>query len=54
LPEFREGEEFMPSVCEVREGETTRPALLTEADLVNLMDKNGIGAHLSFSFVASS
>ena len=43
LPEFTLNEEFMPSVCELREGETTRPSLLTEADLVGLMDKNGIG-----------
>lgn len=33
----------MPSVCEMLEGQTTRPNLLTEADLVSLMDKNGIG-----------
>ncbi|KZS99267.1 prokaryotic type I DNA topoisomerase [Sistotremastrum niveocremeum HHB9708] len=43
LPDFVEGEEFVPSVCELRDGQTTRPALLTEADLVGLMDKNGIG-----------
>ena len=43
LPDFHQGETFMPSVCELREGQTTRPSLLTEADLVNLMDKNGIG-----------
>lgn len=43
LPNFEEGEQFMPTVCELREGETTRPHLLTEADLVGLMDKNGIG-----------
>jgi DNA topoisomerase IA len=43
IPGFNEGEQFMPSVCELREGLTTRPALLTEADLVGLMDKNGIG-----------
>lgn len=43
VPDFRVGEKFMPSVCELREGQTTRPNLLTEADLVNLMDKNGIG-----------
>ena len=43
LPEFEEGEEFMPSVCELKEGQTSRPNLLTEADLVTLMDKNGIG-----------
>ena len=43
LPHFEEGEEFMPSICELREGQTTKPNLLTEADLVTLMDKNGIG-----------
>uniref|UniRef100_A0A0W0EWV8 DNA topoisomerase n=1 Tax=Moniliophthora roreri TaxID=221103 RepID=A0A0W0EWV8_MONRR len=43
LPDFEEGQEFQPSVCELRHGETSRPSLLTEADLVSLMDKNGIG-----------
>ena len=43
LPNFEEGERFRPTICEIRRGETTRPNLLTEADLVTLMDKNGIG-----------
>ncbi|KAI0339862.1 prokaryotic type I DNA topoisomerase [Trametopsis cervina] len=43
LPNFAEGQTFMPSVCELKEGQTSRPTLLTEADLVTLMDKNGIG-----------
>ncbi|KAG9045134.1 DNA topoisomerase [Tulasnella sp. UAMH 9824] len=43
LPDFEEGQEFMPSVCELRDGQTSQPNLLTEADLVGLMDKNGIG-----------
>ncbi|KAI0313920.1 DNA topoisomerase [Amylostereum chailletii] len=43
LPDFQEGEEFVPSICELREGQTSKPSLLTEADLVGLMDKNGIG-----------
>lgn len=38
-----EGEEYHPSEVELRDGQTTKPNLLTEADLVNLMDKNGIG-----------
>ena len=47
LPNFEEGEEFMPSICELKEGQTSRPSLLTEADLVTLMDKNGIGMFLT-------
>ncbi|WWC86943.1 uncharacterized protein L201_001823 [Kwoniella dendrophila CBS 6074] len=43
LPDFQDGETFMPSVIELKEGSTSRPNLLTEADLVGLMDKNGIG-----------
>ncbi|KAG8891714.1 DNA topoisomerase [Tulasnella sp. 408] len=43
LPDFEEGQEFMPGVCELRDGQTSQPNLLTEADLVGLMDKNGIG-----------
>jgi DNA topoisomerase IA len=45
VPEFEEAEEFMPTVCELRDGATTKPSLLTDADLVTLMDKNGIGEH---------
>lgn len=51
LPNFEEDEEFMPSVCELKEGQTTRPSLLTEADLVSLMDKNGIGNLLRLKIV---
>lgn len=43
IPNFRDGEEFEPTSCEIKEGKTTPPSLLTEADLVALMDKNGIG-----------
>lgn len=43
LPPFREGERFMPSVCEMKDGRTSAPSYLTEADLVGLMDNNGIG-----------
>ena len=43
VPDFQRDEQFMPSVLEVRDGKTSRPNLLTEADLVGLMDKNGIG-----------
>jgi DNA topoisomerase-3 len=43
LPDFQDGEQFMPDKLELKEGQTSRPNLLTEADLVGLMDKNGIG-----------
>jgi DNA topoisomerase IA len=46
IPDFEEGEEFTPTVCELKEGETSSPSYLTEADLVTLMDKNGIGTSL--------
>lgn len=43
LPEFQVNERFQPDELDLREGRTTQPSLLTEADLVSLMDKNGIG-----------
>ncbi|KAE8539089.1 hypothetical protein D1P53_005460 [Cryptococcus gattii VGV] len=43
LPNFEEEEVFIPDVVDLKEGTTSRPSLLTEADLVGLMDKNGIG-----------
>ena len=49
LPNFQEGETFVPTVCELREGKTSKPTLLTEADLVTIMDKNGIGTLSDYS-----
>jgi DNA topoisomerase-3 len=43
IGKYEQGEIFVPSVCELREGQTTAPTCLTEADLITLMDKNGIG-----------
>ncbi|GAA5844939.1 hypothetical protein JCM3766R1_000338 [Sporobolomyces carnicolor] len=43
LPDFQVGEQFEPDELELKQGTTTQPNLLTEADLVSLMDKNGIG-----------
>lgn len=48
IPDFRFGEQFVPSICELKEGHTTAPSLLTEADLVTLMDQNGVGKLVSF------
>jgi DNA topoisomerase IA len=46
IPNFQEGAQFVPTVCEIKDGQTSSPSLLTEADLVTLMDKNGIGMFL--------
>ena len=40
---FVVGETFVPTECRLDEGHTSKPSLLTEADLVSLMDENGIG-----------
>eukprot|EP00158_Paraphelidium_tribonemae_P008484 Partr_v1_DN28587_c0_g1_i5_m73504 putative DNA Topoisomerase len=40
---FTVGEQFLPTSCEMREGRTTPPSLLTEAALIATMDVNGIG-----------
>ena len=43
LPSFTPNQEFKPSKLAMTEGQTTPPKHLTEADLISLMDKNGIG-----------
>ncbi|KAI8811291.1 DNA topoisomerase [Cladochytrium replicatum] len=43
IPEFQEGEHLAPIELEMKNGHTTAPQLLTEADLINIMDKSGIG-----------
>ena len=43
IPDFAVGETFTPTECELKTGSTTAPSLLTEADLVGIMDQNGIG-----------
>nr|XP_002732450.2 PREDICTED: DNA topoisomerase 3-alpha-like [Saccoglossus kowalevskii] len=43
IPRFQQGEEFQPTAIEMVDGETTAPPLLTEADLISLMEKHGIG-----------
>lgn len=42
IPPYAEQQRFLPT-CSIKQGTTTAPSLLTEADLVSLMDKNGIG-----------
>ncbi|XP_068762622.1 DNA topoisomerase 3-alpha-like isoform X2 [Montipora capricornis] len=43
IPVYNQGEEFQPSSIEMLDGETKPPPLLTEADLIGLMEKHGIG-----------
>ncbi|XP_022093607.1 DNA topoisomerase 3-alpha-like [Acanthaster planci] len=43
IPVFEQGQTFRPRAIEMAEGETSPPALLTEADLIALMEKHGIG-----------
>ena len=42
LPKFTEGQTFKPQLS-MPEGKTQPPSYLTEADLIDKMDKNGIG-----------
>ncbi|XP_063235537.1 DNA topoisomerase 3-alpha isoform X2 [Bacillus rossius redtenbacheri] len=40
---YRQGQTFEPTSIEMTDGNTTAPNLLTEADLIALMEKHGIG-----------
>jgi DNA topoisomerase-3 len=43
IPIFRRGEVFQPDSLTLEEGITTAPQLLSEPELISLMEKNGIG-----------
>ncbi|KAJ2140759.1 DNA topoisomerase 3-alpha [Coemansia sp. RSA 564] len=43
VPVYSEGDVFEPTTLEMRNGTTTAPKLLSDADLVDAMEKNGIG-----------
>ncbi|KAJ3336283.1 DNA topoisomerase 3-alpha [Gonapodya sp. JEL0774] len=43
IPTFRVGERLIPDVLQVAESATQPPPLLSEADLITMMDKSGIG-----------
>lgn len=45
IPQFTLHEQFSPSTFLMTEGKTSSPTLLTEADLIAVMDKNGIGMY---------
>ncbi|KAF9983300.1 DNA topoisomerase [Mortierella antarctica] len=43
LPNFEQNEEFIPTEFSMKTGATSPPTLLTESQLIALMDRNGIG-----------
>jgi len=43
VPDYQRGEKFRPTQLLFKESKTTAPSLLTENELIGLMDKNGIG-----------
>ena len=43
VPNFGEGEEVVPYSLNMEKGVTSPPNFITEAELISLMDKNGIG-----------
>ncbi|KAJ2635911.1 DNA topoisomerase 3-alpha [Coemansia sp. RSA 1286] len=43
VPLYRQGQTFEPTIFELRTGQTSAPRLLRFADLIEAMDKNGIG-----------
>ena len=43
IPDFKLNEIFVPNEIMMKDGKTTPPSLLTESDLISLMEKHGIG-----------
>lgn len=43
LPQFHQGETFIPTEANITDGTTSAPGYLTEPELIALMDVNGIG-----------
>ncbi|XP_064601607.1 DNA topoisomerase 3-alpha-like [Liolophura sinensis] len=43
IPVYNKGDSFQPNSIQINAGETSAPPLLTEADLIALMEKHGIG-----------
>lgn len=43
VPVYSQGDQFSPDAIDLKESQTEAPQLLTEADLIALMEKHGIG-----------
>uniref|UniRef100_A0A8C4GLT4 DNA topoisomerase n=1 Tax=Dicentrarchus labrax TaxID=13489 RepID=A0A8C4GLT4_DICLA len=43
IPVYEQGSQFQPSAIKMVDGQTSPPLLLSEADLISLMEKHGIG-----------
>lgn len=43
VPNMEEGQRFVPTEMLLKGGRTSPPRLLSEKELIDLMDKNGIG-----------
>nr|XP_015800866.2 DNA topoisomerase 3-alpha [Nothobranchius furzeri] len=43
IPVYEQGSQFQPSAIEMVDGQTSPPQLLTESDLISLMERHGIG-----------
>lgn len=48
IPLYQKGSRFQPTTVEMVDGETSPPLLLTEADLIALMEKHGIGQYWQY------
>lgn len=49
---YTQGQTFQPTSLDMIDGETSPPKLLTEADLIALMDKHGIGMFTIFENIS--
>uniref|UniRef100_A0AAV2KL87 DNA topoisomerase n=1 Tax=Knipowitschia caucasica TaxID=637954 RepID=A0AAV2KL87_KNICA len=43
IPVYEQGSQFQPTAIQMIDGQTSPPQLLSEADLISLMEKHGIG-----------
>lgn len=51
IPEFKKDETFVPTEVSMRQSQTVPPALLTEPELIQLMNQNGIGTDATIATI---